>query len=89
MVKAYRKPENSAMAESLSCFGLALKRARVAQGLSQEHLAALAGVERGFVGKIERGEANPSLTTLEKLAKALKRPLSELIYDYERTESEE
>lgn len=77
------------MAESLSCFGLALKRARVAQGLSQEHLAALAGVERGFVGKIERGEANPSLTTLEKLAAALNRPLSELMRDYERTKDDE
>jgi transcriptional regulator with XRE-family HTH domain len=86
VVKAYRNQENGAMANSLPRFGLVLKQARVSQGLSQVHLAALAGIERGFLGKVERGEANPSFTTLEKLAAAMKKPLSELIYDYERTE---
>ena len=76
------------MAGSQLRFGLVLKRLRLAQGLSQEHLAALAEVERGFVGKIERGEANPSFLTLEKLSQALKCKFSELIKAYEDFEQE-
>lgn len=41
------------------------------QGLSQERLAEQAGLHRTYVGDIERGAANASLETVEKIASAL------------------
>lgn len=50
---------------------LNLRRIRVSKNISQEELALLAGVERAYVGHIERGKKNPTILTIEKLAKAL------------------
>lgn len=47
-------------------------------GVSQEEFADLCGLDRTYVGGIERGERNVALVNLEKLAKALKISLSEL-----------
>ena len=60
-------------------FGRALRAARVARGVAQEQLALLAGLERSFVGKIERGENQPSLGILLRLARALECNGSELV----------
>jgi transcriptional regulator with XRE-family HTH domain len=59
-------------------FGKALRRRRDRLGVSQEEFADLCGLDRTYVGGIERGERNVSLVNLEKLAKGLKIPLSEL-----------
>lgn len=48
-----------------------LRRIRVAKGVSQDDLALSSNVERAYVGHIERGKKNPTLLTLDKLAKAL------------------
>jgi transcriptional regulator with XRE-family HTH domain len=40
--------------------------------VSQEQLAALAGVHRTYVGHIERGTVTPTLDTIVRLAEALK-----------------
>lgn len=48
-----------------------LRRLRVAKGLSQVRLAADAGVDKTFVGQIEREERSVSVDILERLAKAL------------------
>lgn len=58
--------------------GKKLKKIRKEKGLSQEKLAWEVGLNRGYVGFIERGERNPSIPTLTKLAKALKVSLDEL-----------
>lgn len=50
---------------------LNLKRIRVAKDISQDELALLAGVERAYVGHIERGKKNPTILTISKLADAL------------------
>ena len=49
-------------------FGLALQRIRREKGLTQAQLADRAGYHRNLVSLIERGVANPSLTTLFDLA---------------------
>ena len=48
-----------------------LKRLRQERGLSQEELADLAGLNRNYVGMIERQENAATIDTLEELAKAL------------------
>jgi transcriptional regulator with XRE-family HTH domain len=51
--------------------GLALQQHRKMRGLSQSKLAGLASISLKYVGEIERGEANPTLGVLERLATAL------------------
>ena len=53
-------------------FGLVLRAKRKEGGLSQEALALEAGIDRNFVSLMERGLNQPSLSTVFKLAKALK-----------------
>jgi transcriptional regulator with XRE-family HTH domain len=59
-------------------FGKHLRALREDQGLSQEGLAIEADVPISQIGRIERGEINPTLSTLYSLASALKIPLPEL-----------
>lgn len=51
---------------------------RISKGYSQESLAARAGLHRAYIGKIERGEKNVGIETLEKVTIALEVPLVEL-----------
>ena len=51
--------------------GQNLRRIRVSKDVSQEQLAFDAGVDRSYLGGIERGEENPSVDTLEKIASIL------------------
>ncbi len=58
--------------------GWNLRRLRVAKGISQERLALEAVIDRAYVGRVERGEENVTVSTLEALAKVLSAPVSEL-----------
>lgn len=51
--------------------GANIRRLRKARGLSQEALAAEAGMSMRYLAGLERGEENPSLAFLVKLAEAL------------------
>jgi transcriptional regulator with XRE-family HTH domain len=53
-------------------FGLAVRRFREKVGLSQEALAARTGIHRTYIGGIERGERNPTLLMIHRLATALR-----------------
>lgn len=53
-------------------------------GLSQEQLADLAGLHRTYVGSIERGERNPSLLNIARLARALKLQPRDIMPDVSR-----
>jgi len=48
-----------------------LRRFRQKRGLSQEELADRAGLNRNYVGMIEREENAPTVDALEQIAKAL------------------
>jgi transcriptional regulator with XRE-family HTH domain len=49
-----------------------LRVLRKQKGFTQEELADSAGINRNYVGQIEREEKSPTVDTLEKLANALK-----------------
>jgi DNA adenine methylase len=53
-------------------FGITVKETRKNHELSQEQLSSLSGIERGQISKIENGQVNVTLDTIEKLARALK-----------------
>lgn len=52
-------------------FASNLKRIRAKRGLSQEALADRAGIDRTYVGALEKGNYSASLDVIEKLALAL------------------
>lgn len=60
-----------ATAELKLLLGSAIKEKRSALGISQEELASRAGLHRTYVSEVERGERNPSIASIEKLAQAL------------------
>jgi transcriptional regulator with XRE-family HTH domain len=63
--------------------GCAIRRERERRGLSQEGLAALAGVSRTHIGEIERGATALSVATLVAIAEGLGMKPSEIVQDYE------
>jgi transcriptional regulator with XRE-family HTH domain len=65
--------------EAVVLIGDTLKRLRTESALTQEELAASAGLTTAAVARIERNEANPRPSTLRKLAEALEVEPSELV----------
>ncbi|MBF0694657.1 MAG: helix-turn-helix transcriptional regulator [Flavobacterium sp.] len=53
-------------------FGERVRELRIKQGISQEQLAHAAAVHRTYIGMIERAEKNITLINIEKIARALK-----------------
>ena len=63
----------------LAAFANAIRAERKMRGISQENLAAMAGINRGYMGYIERGQQNPTLLLMLRIASALEISLSQLI----------
>lgn len=61
-------------------FGRRVRELRKKKGMSQEALALEAGLDRSYVGGVERGERNISLVNIEKLARALGVSLEMLVW---------
>lgn len=59
--------------------GEAVRVRRKALGWSQERLAEVSGLDRTYVSGIERGVRNPTLTTLDRLARSMGTTVSELL----------
>jgi transcriptional regulator with XRE-family HTH domain len=57
-------------------FGKRVRELRKRKGYSQEELADKAGLHRTYIGSIERGEQNVSIDNIDKIAGALKTPIS-------------
>lgn len=68
-------------------FGGIVKTFREQRRWSQETLAATAGLNRTYLGEVERGSAMPSLATVAKLAEALDLSLAELLATCQPTKS--
>jgi transcriptional regulator with XRE-family HTH domain len=64
--------------QSADRFGKAVRDARMVAGLTQEGLADRSGLDRSYVGGVERGERNPTLAAIEKIADGLGISLVEL-----------
>jgi len=60
-------------------FGKQLQRLRIRRGLTQEQLGVTAGLSRTFLTRLELGQHDPSLSTLVRLAKALRVSVTELL----------
>lgn len=69
---------------TLEKFASHLRELRGSRGLSQTRLAELAGLNRNYVSDVERGQRNPCLDNILKLADALDVNASELFRPFDR-----
>jgi transcriptional regulator with XRE-family HTH domain len=68
---------------------LNVRKIRVARGLSQERLAYDAGVDRSYLGGVERAEANPTIDVLDRIAGCLGVGVGELFAEGDATSPSE
>jgi len=66
-------------APALVALGLAIKEIRILKGYSQESLALQAGIDRSYMGGIERGEHNVAIVNIQKIAECLDMRIWELL----------
>jgi len=64
-------------------FGRRLRAVRIGRGMSQEALAAQAGLARNFISMVETGRRNVTIATVSKLAQALNCRMADLMPDAE------
>lgn len=62
-----------------SQFGQRVRRLRTSLGWNQEQLADECGLDRSYIGGVERGERNISLENIVRIAKALGEPPAALL----------
>lgn len=67
----------------LIAFGSATRRLRLEQGFSQEEFADQCGLDRTYIGGVERGERNIGLVNVYRIAGALKLDVSVLFQNIE------
>lgn len=64
--------------ETRQAIGYRIRQLRKEQGLSQERLALMVGVERAYLAKVELGSRNATIDVLEKIATGLGITLADL-----------
>lgn len=69
--------------EFLHHIGLSVRKYRTLAGLSQEELSGLTECDKNTIGKIERGETDSRLSTIDKIATGLNIPISRLARESE------
>lgn len=70
----------------LGRFGQTVRRLRGQKGFSQESFADKAGLDRSYIGGVERGERNISLRNIVRISMALQLSLSQLFSELELSE---
>ena len=65
------KPQENSRDHVLALFGKEVASRRQGLGLSQEVLAELSGLHRTYIGAVERGLRNPTLTSILRIAQGL------------------
>ena len=73
------KRKNAPVETARERFARNLKDRRLALALSQEELAHLAGLHRTYIGGVERGERNPTIDSMERLAQAVRSDVADLL----------
>ena len=74
-----RPYKNSLDHPELIAFGSAVRSIRLDKGISQEALADLAGIDRSYMGGVERGEHNLALINIKRISDALETPVSDVM----------
>lgn len=65
----------------LVALGQAIKRSRMARGLSQEALAGLSEIDRSYMSSIERGGQNPGVMSIMRICRAMEMSLADLMLE--------
>ncbi len=65
--------------ECILALGREIRRRRKAQGLTLERLGEAAGLTPSYIGNIEAGQRDPSLSSMIRLARAFDSPIGELL----------
>lgn len=73
--------------ENSESFGIVLRELREAAGLTQEQLGFESDLRRTFISVLELGQQQPSLTTVFKLASALRISASDMVRRVEERQS--
>ena len=79
-IKSKEKPKMEVMTMDKN-FGEKLRAARLVEKVALKDLAAKCGLSYSYISQVERGEASPSLSALDRLAKALGTTVWELLRD--------
>ena len=65
--------------ERMISFGKRVREVRKGKGISQERLAEMAGIDRSYMGNIERGEKNITLKKAYEICDALEIEIQDLV----------
>lgn len=79
MLPMARPSPSYAGSKELKALGKAIRQMRKELRLSQEAFADDVGIDRSYMGGIERGEHNLAMMNLVKIAKALKIPVNQIL----------
>lgn len=83
--QAKSKRATSFEPEAAAAFGTVVRDERLKIGVAQDQFALIANVDRSYFGKLERGERQPSLALILRIAGGLQMPASELISKVEKS----
>ena len=65
--------------EALKVLGIAVRKARLEKGLTQQQLAYACGCDATYISMIESGKRNPPFLTLYRISAQLGQPLAKLL----------
>lgn len=77
--KSSKRRATSFEPEAAAAFGEVIRAERIKQAIAQDQFALLANVDRSYYGKLERGERQPSLALILRIAGGLGVTASDLV----------